>query len=222
VFAGIDLWLDSGPREPASQMAVDEVLLTNGLSRPLLRHYRWLGRAASFGVSQSHAASSAHAPGFQLVRRWTGGGLVRHDSDWTFSLLIPRGEVLAGGRPRDSYAAIHSCVARALREAGIDVSPVPECGSLSGPVCFSSPVLHDLVDPAGRKICGGAQRRSRDGLLHQGSIQNVNLTLDFLPVFAAASARRIFEFNVPPRLEAAVSQLAAAKYANPAWMTRIA
>jgi hypothetical protein len=43
--------------------------------------------------------------------------------------------------------------------------------------CFSRPVRADIFQH-GRKIAGAAQRRTRQGLLHQGSLQGANVRLD--------------------------------------------
>ena len=37
-------------------------------------------------------------------------------------------------------------------------------------LCFENPVNHDLVGGDGRKLAGAGQRRSKAGLLHQGSV----------------------------------------------------
>ena len=36
--------------------------------------------------------------------------------------------------------------------------------------CFANPVNHDVVGPDGLKVAGAGQRRTRRGLLHQGSV----------------------------------------------------
>ena len=39
--------------------------------------------------------------------------------------------------------------------------------------CFQQPVRYDLVDELGNKLAGAGQRRGKQGLLHQGSVQAV-------------------------------------------------
>src|SRR5207249_1341892 len=60
----------------------------------------------------------------------------------------------------------------------------------SGYSCFANPVRADVMID-GRKIAGAAQRRTRRGLLQQGSIQGVDLANGLAECFAhALSANR--------------------------------
>src|SRR5882672_6639797 len=83
--------LQCGPRAAAVNMALDEALLELAprLNQPILRFYSWDESAASFGYFQKLAEISHATPLRPLVRRPTGGGLVPHDSDWTYSLIFP-------------------------------------------------------------------------------------------------------------------------------------
>ena len=84
----------------------------------MLRSYRWAGQAVSFGYSQSLAAVRERIPSLPSVRRWTGGGIVEHGCDWTFSLIVPSSEPLAKARPEDTYRSIHARIVTALNELG--------------------------------------------------------------------------------------------------------
>src|SRR5436305_10194353 len=93
VFHGQGTWylLRTGARPAAENMAVDEVLLESAASftRPVLRFYGWSEAAASFGYSQRYDEIARLTCLRPLVRRPTGGGLVPHDADWTYSLVFP-------------------------------------------------------------------------------------------------------------------------------------
>jgi lipoyl(octanoyl) transferase len=217
----LELWVDTIPRDPASQMAVDEALMRLCPGRPVLRHYRWEGQPASFGRSQSIAWATTSAPGRKLVRRWTGGGLVFHGEDLTFSLFVPGDMALARRRPRESYSYIHSRVAAALQSRGVECRLVAECDGRSGDDCFAAPVAFDVVGRGGRKLCGGAQRRTRVGFLHQGSIQNCGVSADIFEDIAHAIAGDVCEFEVPRPLWEEVAGLVEARYGNPAWTARV-
>ncbi|MEX1119237.1 MAG: hypothetical protein WEB60_10645 [Terrimicrobiaceae bacterium] len=225
LFAELDLWNDQTPRPGDVQMAIDETLLLGGLTRPLLRHYLWLGDWASFGYSQSLAAARSEAPGLQLVRRWTGGGVVRHDADWTFSLLIPVQDAFCKLRPRDSYLAIHERIASVLtacRDApDMRLAGTGDCQKALS--CFAGPTLYDVMDVAGGKICGGAQRRTRAGVLHQGSIQNSRgqLPKTFGEDLGGQLAGNVREYGPPHFLGAHSEHLAQAHYGHPGWTERI-
>ncbi|RCK78640.1 MAG: Lipoate-protein ligase A [Candidatus Ozemobacter sibiricus] len=88
--------LVDGPRGPAANMAIDEALqrrVAAGASGPVLRFYRWDPPSLSFGYAQSIAhlvdPAAAVAAGIGLVRRMTGGRVVFHGDEWTFSLVVP-------------------------------------------------------------------------------------------------------------------------------------
>lgn len=163
------LWIDPVKRPGPEAMAVDEWLLESA-ELPVLRIYGWLGEWGSLGVfGQIHEARESF-PGVAWVRRWTGGGTVDHRADWTYTVVAPAGESLARLRGAESYRAIHGAVAAALREEGIDARLASGAGATGTSACFENPVNHDLVDAAGRKLAGAGQRRTKRGLLNQGSV----------------------------------------------------
>src|SRR6185437_14046375 len=85
------LFLNSGLGDTAFNMAVDEALL-EAMPRwhvPVLRFYGWIERAASFGYFQHFTDIERTTLLRPLVRRPTGGGLVPHDADWTYSVAFP-------------------------------------------------------------------------------------------------------------------------------------
>lgn len=171
----------------AANMATDLLLLERpaGADALWFRHYGWTEPAFTFGISQRRDEVRRIAgPGPALVRRPTGGGVVSHLNDWTYSLVAPAGHPLAEARAADSYRAVHEAVATALLRSGVPAALVPcprACASgdvspasarPSGPgVCFVRPEIHDVVRADdGRKLAGAAQKRTRDGLLFQGSV----------------------------------------------------
>jgi lipoate-protein ligase A len=169
-------------------MATDFLLLRRypekGYAR--FRAYGWHRPAFSFGYSQKIALVRAQLPAeaeqgraVELVRRPTGGGLVDHREDWTFALVIPRGHDLEVARAVESYRAVHAALADALSECGQAAVLKERCEpeacdgeKAKGPtVCFTRPELYDVVHPeSGVKIAGAAQKRTKEGLLFQGSI----------------------------------------------------
>ncbi len=172
----------------AANMATDFLLLRRypekGYAR--FRAYGWHRAAFSFGYSQKIDWVRAQLPSeaeqgraVELVRRPTGGGLVDHREDWTFALVIPRGHDLEAARAVESYRAVHAALAVALRDCGQAAVLKEHCEpetcegeKTKGPtVCFTRPELYDVVHPeSGAKIAGAAQKRTKEGLLFQGSI----------------------------------------------------
>jgi lipoate-protein ligase A len=153
-------------------MAADEALLESvqSLGRPVLRVYGWNMPAASFGYFQKHADVSTWTPLRPLIRRPTGGGLVPHAADWTYSLVFPPGHPWYELRAEESYRRAHDWIADSLRELQIP-SMLAEAAIKHGPgQCFIGAEKFDVL-AGGRKIAGAAQKRNKFGLLLQGSIQ---------------------------------------------------
>jgi lipoate-protein ligase A len=221
LFDVIDLFLDEIPRGAPEQMALDEALLECA-KRPLLRVYRWPGPAITFGYSQSLAAVGQRFVCHPCARRWTGGGVVEHGHDWTFSLIVPDGEPLARMRPRDTYRAIHGRVVILLNELGNAVRLVEPGENKEGLACFSSAALHDVIGLDQRKLCGGAQRRTRKGFLHQGSIQHLCLPSDFAVRLLSLLAGRTFAFSPCAAMLSRANELVTEKYSTMKWLERIA
>lgn len=215
------VWLDEAPRGGPANMALDESLLAVA-DVPVLRVYRWDGPWISFGCFGRHAAARSGFPGRPLVRRWTGGGLVDHACDWTYSLVLPAGDPLAALGTAASYRLIHKALAAALAACGMAArladAPLPGRGGH----CFRAPVQADVVDAAGRKIAGAAQRRTRDGLLHQGSVQGIDVPGSLAIAFAAALHPRPAALD-PAHAETAhriAARLVREKYGAAAWLER--
>jgi lipoate-protein ligase A len=212
-LAKLSLFEDSTPHRAAMNMAIDEALL-GVITGPVLRVYHWAAPAVSFGYFERWEPVRAAHPGRDAVRRWTGGGVVLHGEDFTYSLLIPRSG--AGEAAAESYRRIHGALCRALGDAGMAAEPASSSAVKTSRSCFENPVLHDVL-VAGRKVAGAAQRRTRKGLLHQGSIQGIDLSPVFGFQFASRLAAVVIRdsFNVTP----AAGEIAA-KYSAAAWLEK--
>jgi len=147
-------------------------LLTSGRhGRPLLRIYEWDRPAVTIGYVQAYDA--APKEGYTVIRRPTGGGVVFHDHDVTYSVVAPAGHWLAESGRLESYAIVNRAVLRGLESLALapDLAreEISKSVDRSRMVCFQTPTRYDVL-ANGRKIAGSAQRRMREGLLHQGSI----------------------------------------------------
>jgi lipoate-protein ligase A len=105
-----------------------------------------------------------------LVRRPTGGGLVPHDADWTYSLVFPPGHDWYSLSATDSYRRMHEWIQAAFARLDLPTELAPACRKTRPGQCFQGHERFDLLC-RGQKIAGAAQRRTRDGLLIQGSVQ---------------------------------------------------
>ncbi len=217
-FEELVLWVDSTPRPGAWNMAVDQAWLEQG-GAPLLRAYRWDQPTVSIGYAQNLSRLADALPGWPVVRRWTGGGVVFHQDDATYTLMVPAGQRWAETRPVESYRLIHGALAAALVEAGN-----PGC-RLAGqedvkdlPFCFEAPALHDVIRGT-VKVAGAGQRRGRLGLLHQGSVQQVRVDAAFWRNWARRLGKQVREVESPPRavLQRA-EELAAQRYVRESWL----
>src|SRR5262249_39703324 len=103
-------------------MALDEALLETAprLGQPVLRFYGWTEPAASFGYFQKYAEIERATVLRPLVRRPTGGGLVPHDADWTFSLAFPNGHAWYALRAPESYVRAHEWIRMAFARLGVE------------------------------------------------------------------------------------------------------
>jgi lipoyl(octanoyl) transferase len=72
----------------------------------------------------------------------------------------------------------------------------------------------------GRKIAGAAQRRTRRGLLQQGSIQSLTMTSDLAQKFAQALSTNCSEFELNEQILQRVRQLAQQKYGTESWLRK--
>ena len=169
VFERLLVWMDPQLRAGPEAMAVDEWLLET-IDAPVLRIYGWQGDWVSLGYFGGFASAEAAFPGVDVVRRWTGGGMVDHRADWTYSLVVPRGERLVSARGAESYRLVHTALAKVLTGAENPVKLNDGNNQIGTGLCFENPVQYDLTDSFGQKIAGAGQRRTKLGLLHQGSV----------------------------------------------------
>jgi len=166
------LFIDSGRREAAYNMALDEALLEGAVEtgKPVLRFYGWTEPAASFGYFQRFTEVESATPLRPLVRRPTGGGIVPHDADWTYSFVVPPGHEWHGLKAEESYRRIHDWLRLAFGRLNIPTELAPRAKKSLPGQCFVGHEKFDLLWH-GKKIAGAAQRRNQLGLLIQGSIQ---------------------------------------------------
>ncbi|MEI6073169.1 MAG: hypothetical protein WCS31_15350 [Verrucomicrobiae bacterium] len=209
MFSFLLVWEDAAERSPSGQMAMDEALLALS-PQPVLRIYRWAAPAVTFGYAQRHAVAQALAGSLPVVRRWTGGGTVFHGSDLTLTLAVPAPHPLCSESPERIYRGVHEALLPALREKDARLASAEDCRA--GAACFASPALHDILC-GGKKICGGALRRGRSGVLYQGSLHRV---LSAAPL-AAALADAHAAFFPGPEIENKSSLLDLTKYSTDAW-----
>src|SRR5215475_8591012 len=128
-------------------MALDEALLEAAirLDSPILRFYAWIELAASFGYFQ-HYSDVEHATLLRpLVRRPTGGGIVPHDRDWTYSAVFPPAHAWYGFPAVESYRQIHEWIRRAFVLLNIATELAGESRKAAPGQCFVGHEKSDLL-----------------------------------------------------------------------------
>lgn len=222
-------WRDIN-RAPALNMAIDELLLLKSErlgGKPLLRIYGWSRPSISFGYSQKYP-DSADTKDFFKVRRPTGGGIVFHGKDLTYTVVVPSGHYINTLDRLESYRVFHLAVAKAIESCNFKANLAKTASELKDRKqmrCFDSPSVFDVMSVSDkRKIAGAAQRRSKKGILHQGSISIDILNID--REFFAEKLRSSFEsyfkldfedFKIPEGFIGKAQKLASAKFATDEW-----
>ncbi len=183
--------IDSGFQSSAFNMACDEAIFRKAVEDPdfipTLRVYGFRRPAITYGYSQKIARHWLEDPFYESSRRITGGGLVFHGKDMTYSFVGTTHLIESFRSLRNSYRVFHEVVKEAFERIKIkvDFSLHVSSDKPAKNLCFLSPVKDDLLFQ-GKKIAGAAQKRAAGFFLHQGSV-NFRVFLkedaDYLPFF---------------------------------------
>lgn len=207
-------------------MAMDEILLQEAdkIGTPLIRIYDWDRPSVSIGYVQNYNAAPHDK--YTVVRRPTGGGVVYHDNDLTYTAIVPSNDPICRLNRIDSYHVFHEAILQTLSDFGLEASLAPDkCGSVDRATmqCFTTPTRYDVV-AAGKKYAGAAQRRTKTGILHQGSIDLKILTCDkkllikkLLQAFEKHFNMQFIDFKPSSVLLKQVAVLTEKKYATENW-----
>jgi lipoyl(octanoyl) transferase len=204
------------PRSAAENMAVDETLFLTA-NCPVLRFYRWIRPAVSFGYFTSWKEVALRFSERDLVRRWTGGGIVEHGQDLTYSLVCPNAASLP--TTIGFYRFVHLAIANILRKSGCPVEIAQLTEPIQSSACFEKAVRFDLK-LRGEKIAGAAIRRNRKGLLLQGSIQRLEVPVQFGVMLADALGDQVDSFVVSDLIMEQAAHIAKEKYGAAEWNCR--
>ncbi len=158
-------------------MAIDQWLLELAIEEQSLifRHYAWENPAITFGYTQNFREIDARAnyKGLERCRRPTGGGIVDHRGDFTYALVLPNSYELTRKKPLELYEWLHGIWVDIFRNLGVpsELYDPDKCGQGGCLTCFEAPSPHDVVlKNTATKLAGAAMKRTREGILFQGSI----------------------------------------------------
>jgi len=206
-----------GPDSPARNMAIDEALLRE-VRKPVLRIYEWDVPALSLGYFQ-RAALAGERP---FIRRYTGGGLVDHTHDVTYTLVLPRAHPWMELSAPESYRRVHQGVQAVLTSCGVASELTRQVHAIESDACFAKPVRFDIIAGA-QKLSGAAQRRTREGMLHQGSIllpdpaRNADLRRVFADIFSSRLGLELHPSDLSPAESIRAADLVRDRYATDGW-----
>lgn len=174
--------IDTGKCSAEENMAYDALLLDtlDEPSKAILHFYEWQKPSATYGYFSKPLdylnASAIAKYGLDLAKRPTGGGVIFHQYDLAFSFLLSASHPLFSLNTLSNYSLVNTIVANAITafSEGSIVPLLLDEQKLSQKCelckfCMSSLTVYD-VTVGGKKIAGAAQRRTKRGFLHQGSI----------------------------------------------------
>jgi lipoate-protein ligase A len=173
-------------------MALDWALLDlrgRGDIGDTLRFYSWRDLTVSVGYSQDPTRELdpeiCRRRGVSVAFRPTGGALLLHYLDFTYSIVIGLSR-LDPVAQHEFSTRVTAAICRGLRKIGLDPRPVSgEEGwrRQNRGACFSSRARYDVV-VGSRKIAGNARRRKGGSILQHGSVSLRRLPLtavDLMP-----------------------------------------
>ena len=148
------------------------------VTQPRFRVWTYRTPTIVLGCSQRErqAALAPQLPlGVEMLVRPSGGGAVL-TGPWmvSASVVLPLSHPWAQGRLPDSYRDLGQLHGEVLADLGVAAQALPEAdvpaanarlGAAVNWACYGSLAPWELVDAAGRKLVGLAQRRQRTGVL---------------------------------------------------------
>lgn len=204
-------FINSGRLAAANNMAIDEAL-SNSLARQrdfaYLRLYQWAPASLSFGYNQNvdkHIdVSLARQQGYGLVKRMSGGKMVFHNDELTFSLGFTAEQIVAHLRKSATFLEMFIFAIEplllALNQVGVPArfsSPrETRQHSLNNLHCYAAAAGHSIF--AGeKKLIGAAGIFRHNCLVIHGSI----------PITGTFPVAEIFKSNSPPNADVHMASL---------------
>jgi len=172
---------ESEPLPGSWNMAVDEYLFEQARQKQVtyVRFYTWLRPTASLGCSQEVsrvvALDECQRRGVDVVRRMTGGKMVLHHLEVTYSVSSGESDIFTSTL-EGSYRLISSALIKGLELMGLEpvlASSTSRLYARSDLPCFAYPARNE-IEIKGKKIIGSAQKRSGNCFIQHGSIPLVS------------------------------------------------
>ncbi len=172
--------IDTESSSAESNMSRDAQLLDSLEEEPILHLYGWERPSATYGHFIDPAGyfdmEAIKRREISLARRSTGGGIVFHIWDYAFSFLMPSSHPYFSTNTLDNYRFVNEIVLEVIKKLfliddciHLIADDFPAKGPSCSHFCMARPTQYDVVYK-GVKIAGAAQRRTKKGYLHQGTI----------------------------------------------------
>jgi len=214
--------IDTASLDGPGNMAVDEAILLSfdpKRSAPVLRLYGWVPPAISCGRYQRPQEAldleRCAARGVPAIRRVTGGGIIYHAEELTYSIVCAPCHIPSTPSVKESFRVLTGFLCRFYARLGLDPSYALEQRGERAPFCFAGRESYDIL-VNGRKIGGNAQRRLRRVIFQHGSIPLSNclpVAVTFLrdePAGLEQSVTSLAEEGIKPDIARLKEELAAA------------
>jgi lipoyl(octanoyl) transferase len=170
----------SGACSAAENMVLDEKIFKRYLEDGVgcLRLYQWKNPAFTCGFSQEPEKlldlKLCAQEGVGVAKRITGGGLLFHDDEITYSFVCSKTDIAEPAAVFVDYRNICTFLLRFYGALGLPASFALETVGFSiksapHELCSAAYEKYDIVI-AGKKIGGNAQKRNRQAIFQHGAI----------------------------------------------------
>ena len=196
------------PSSAADNMARDKEIFLRYLDDGVatLRIYRWEKPAFTYGISQHPEneidLEAARKDGVEIAPRITGGGVLFHYHELTYSLVCSKDDIGEDKSVFVDYRKICSFLINFYSSLGLKANFALESNNFKNhctnhELCSAAHEKYDLVIN-GKKIGGNAQKRRRAVIFQHGSIP-ISIDWEFV---------RRYTHNLPQDIASSVTTLA--------------
>jgi lipoate-protein ligase A len=170
----------SYPGSAAYNMALEAKIFSRYMEDgiPVFRLYSWQSPSITYGISQQPEnkidIERCACDGVQIAQRMTGGGVLFHHNEITYSLACGKADIGEDKKVFVAYRQICAFLIYFYKSLGLKpffALDLEDFKNKCAPheLCSASREKYDIVIN-GKKIGGNAQKRKRDAIFQHGSI----------------------------------------------------
>ena len=172
--------IETGFHDAYLNMAIDEVLMVQKQKDKIpstIRFYGWSPAAFSLGYTQKIEEEInfkvLKSLSLDCVSRITGGGIIFHDQEVTYSLAIGPDSYLFSNAVGESFRRLCAGIIKSLKLLAFKANFARDNPSIrlnnSDAFCFAAASSYDIII-GNKKLGGNAQRRTKKVIFQHGSI----------------------------------------------------